>query len=124
MVPPPPVPASRSSVPQLAPLHVGSAPEQTAHTLPDDPHASTLVPATHPPPLEQQPPLHAVSLPAPHAVPQVLLVVLHASCVGHCVCVVQPHAPLMHVVPFTLPEQLTHVPLLPHVAGAFPVTHR
>ena len=124
VVPPPPVPESRSSVPQLPPLHLGSAPEHVAHAFPEEPHALTLVPATHAPPLEQQPPLHGVSLLPPHALPQVALAVLHASSVEHCVCVVQPQAPLTHVVPFALPEQLAHVPLLPHVPGALPVTQR
>jgi hypothetical protein len=120
-VPSVPCPHAAEHVP--ATLHVGVAPVQPAHVPPLVPQAPFAEPAAHCPVSGlQQPPLHAVSFPAPQATPQVNVVVLHERSGPHSAAVVQPHCvlPLTHALPLPLPAQLTQA--APH-AVALCVTH-
>jgi len=86
------------------------------------PHSILLVPATHMPPMSQQPPLQAL-WPAPHAAPHTCVPVLHASPAGQSAATLHPHVPAArHAVPFAFAVQLTQVaPADPQSAVVFPV---
>jgi hypothetical protein len=70
----PPLPIATHASP-LAPAAKPAA--QSAHAAPFSPQAVFVVPGSHVPPLEQQPPLHAVCCASPHAASHVPVAVLH-----------------------------------------------
>jgi hypothetical protein len=106
--------------------HVGVAPEQPAHAAPVSPHAPFPVPAAHCPPSgSQQPPLHAVSLASPQAVPHACVVRSQAWPVGQSVDAVHPHASVdgMQWGAPALPVQSTQAPDPPHALSLVPGWH-
>lgn len=92
---------------------------QTAHKLPDEPHAPVLPPPTQLP-AEQQPLLHTWFV--LHEVVHLPSEVSHAWFAGQLLAVVQPQAPeVRQALPFALPTQLVHnEPGAPHTACAVP----
>lgn len=104
---------------------------QSLH-VPDVPQALSVAPPWHVPPSPvQQPPLHAVWLAPPHALPHFFCDVSHAcpglppAAAAQSVADSQPHVsvPGSHFVPTGLPVHTAHVPEPPHAPGVLPATH-
>jgi hypothetical protein len=95
---------------------------QSTQLVPEVPQAVCDEPVAHRPPIEQQPPLQ-VSPPA-QLVPHRLLA-LHAVPVGQSFWLLQPQAPLTHLLPLPLMavQSVQLAPLEPQAFGAEPATH-
>jgi hypothetical protein len=97
---------------------------QFAQAPPLVPQAFGAAPPTHVVPL-QQPPLHGVSLAAPHAVEQVCVCALHALPAGQSVAAPQPQVsvPGSQTWPAPLVLQLAQTAPLPQAPAAVPAAH-
>lgn len=123
-VPSPVCPHAEVHVPPVP--HVGVAPEQPVHCAPVLPHAPLAAPATHwPSSGSQQPPLHAVSLASPQAVPHACVVRSQAWSAGQSVDAVHPHASVdgMQWGAPACPVQSTQEPDPPHAVSLVPGWH-
>jgi hypothetical protein len=111
------------------PAHVGVPPAHGEQPIPFAPHAAFSVPGLHVPAL-QQPPLHGVCVPPPHALPHVCALVSQASpepppvAAGQSAAASHPHVSVLasHFEPIALPTQLAHAPAPPHAVLCVPLT--
>jgi hypothetical protein len=109
-IPHAPSPACPQALVQVPAPQVGAPPEQTVHVPPPAPQAALLVPTAHVPcgltvPGMQQPPLQALKVAVPQALPQTWVARSHASSVGQSAVPLHPHTPPTQAVPVVLAEQ-------------------